>query len=573
MPVPRTLTTAALHDFELEVVAGAWPGDISGEMVFSAPQNVGEMDYAIFDWGGICRLALEPGARGAGAHRFAWQVRSIQTPGKRLWDRRPEQFKPSSVGYASPFGASNASNTAPLPFGGRLYTTWDAGRPVEVHPGTLEYVAEVGHVDSWGGPSMEMPGVLPFILSSAHPVADPDRDCLWSAKLDFVMEPSFGMRPAIVRYDQADGTRVRYWPLDGICFGGSTHTVSQTRDWVILADSGNFKPDPAEMLGGERALHIDEEVAVWMVRKDELDTLASGTPVTPVALMMSPPTGHFYARWEDRDGISVVWEGMDLMDLAFYMKPDDVDVNGDPIDPAMVGLYNMAMAPETIVEVVFDPSSGKAIEQGIFKEDWAFNLQLSALDWSVEGMTSPTLHHVNYQGCRPGNISERAARHYEGRIDRDLVAQETPGSLCSFERGSMELKGRWEYADLGDHITSPAFAPRNAGGDAARSTYAGAEPGGHDGYVVQPVCNDDGFRVELFDAANVAAGPIAVLAGVNRECVPLVLHSAWMPAYDELADAERLRFPDELSDELMASVPNELHDAIREVATECDQLP
>jgi all-trans-8'-apo-beta-carotenal 15,15'-oxygenase len=565
MPVPRTLTTAPLRDFELEVVSGAWPADISGEMVFSAPQNGGEMEYAIFDWGAICRLALEPGTRGAGADRFAWQVRSIQTPGKRLWDRRPDQFTPSGVGYRSPFGAANASNTAPLPFGGRLYTTWDAGRPVELHPGTLEFVAEVGHIDTWGGGSMEMPGVLPFLLSSAHPVADPDRDCLWSAKLDFVMEPSFGMRPAIVRYDQADGTRVRYWPLDGISFGGSTHTVSQTRDWVILADSGNFKPDPAEMLGGERALHIDAEVAVWLVRKDELDTLASGTPVTPIPLTMSPPTGHFYARWEDRDGISVVWEGMDLMDLAFYLKPDDVDVNGDPINPAMVGLYNMAMAPETIVEVVFDPSSGKAIEQGAFKEDWAFNLQLSAMDWSVEGTTSPTLHHVDYQGCRPGNISQRAARHYEDRIE------ETPGALCSFERGSMELKARWEYSNLGDHITSPAFAPRNAGADASRSTYAGSEPGGHDGYVVQPVCNDDGFRVELFDAATVGAGPIAVLAGVNRECVPLVLHSAWMPAHDELVDAERLRFSDELSDELMASVPVELHDAIHEVAAECNQ--
>jgi hypothetical protein len=571
MPTPRTLTTAPHQDFELEVVSGRWPTTISGEMVFSAPQNSGGLDYAIFDWGAICRLSLVPGTRGAGPDRFAWQTRSIQTPGKRLWDRGPEHFTATPIGYRSAFGAANASNTAPLPFGGRLYTTWDAGRPVELHPGTLEYVAEVGHVDSWGGPSLDMPGVLPFLLSSAHPVADPDRDCLWSAKLDFVFEPSFGMRPAVVRYDQSDGTRVRHWPLEGVCFGGSTHTVSQTRDWVILADSGNFKPDPAETLGGERELRIDDEVAVWLIRKDELDALASGTPVTPVALTMAPPTGHFYARWEDRDGISVVWEGMDLMDLAFYLKADDVDVNGQPIDPAAVGLYNMAMAPETIVEVVFEPESGKAIDQGTYKEDWTFNLQLSALDWSVEGMTAPTLHHVNYQGCRPGSISERAARHYEGMIDRDQLTEETPGALCSFERGSMELKARWEYTDLGDHITSPTFAPRNAGTDSSQSAYAGSEPGGHDGYVVQPVCNDDGFRVELFDAADVSAGPIAVLAGTNRECVPLVLHSAWMPAYDELADAERLSFSDELTDERVASVPTELHDFVREVAAECDQ--
>jgi len=268
----------------------------------------------------------------------------------------------------------------------------------------------------------------------------------------------------------------------------------------------------------------------------------------------------------------VVWEGMDLMDLAMYMRPDDTDVNGNPVDPAVVGLYNMAMAPETITEVTFDPNSGKVIEQGIYKDDWTFNLQLSGMDWSVEGMADPTLHHVTYQGCRPGNISARAAKLYEGRIDLDRVREDTPGALASFERGSMELKARWEYPDTSDHITSPTFAPRDVGADASASSYAGAEPGGHDGYVVQPVASDNGFRVDVFDAANVSAGPVATLKGTNSECIPVVLHSAWMPQTSGLADADRLRFSDELSDERMASVPEELRASVREVAEECDQI-
>jgi hypothetical protein len=132
----------------------------------------------------------------------------------------------------------------------------------------------------------------------------------------------------------------------------------------------------------------------------------------------------------------------------------------------------------------------------------------------------------------------------------------------------MELTARWEYPDLGDHITSPTFAPRGA----APGSYVGGEPGGHDGYVVQPVCNDDGFRVEIFDAANVSAGPVATLAGTNRETIPLVLHSAWMPAFHELADAERLRFSDEVDATSLASVPEELHPAVHAVAEECDAL-
>lgn len=567
MPVPSSLTSAPHRDFELEVIAGTWPSDLSGEVVFGSPQQSGALPYAIFDFGAVCRLSLEPGTRGAAPGRFAWQSRTLQTPSKRLYDRHADRFRTGPTGYTSPFGAPNAANTAPLPWGDRLFMTWDAGRPVEVHPDTLEFVAEVGHAASWGGPSIAGSHVLPFLLSSAHPVADPERHCLWSAKLDLVFDPEVGMRPSVVRWDR-EGTTVSHWPLEGIVFGGSVHTVSQTRDWVILCDSGNFKPDMDEMAGGVRTTTIDAEVPVWLIRKDQLESLPSGTPVTPTCFTMAPPTGHFYARWEDAEGISVVWEGMDLMDLALYLRPDDLDVHGNPIDPGVVGLYNMAMAPETICEVVFDPSSGKVLDQGSFRADWAFNLQLSAMDWSTEGMSAPTLHHVSYQGCRPGSISQRAAQLYEGRIDLDLLREETPGALCSFERSSMELRARWEYPDLGDHITSPAFAPRAP----APGRYEGGEPGGHDGYVIQPVANDDGFRVEVFDAAAVGAGPVAVLRGTNRECIPLVLHSAWMPAFTELADADRLRFSDELDADVLAALPHDLQASVLAVARECDEL-
>jgi hypothetical protein len=568
MPTPRSLTTAPHRDFELELVSGEWPADISGEVLYSSPQSLGGLPYRIFDFGAMCRLSLERGVRGAAPGRFAWQSVSIETPGKRLWNHHPDLFSGGPTGYQSPFGPPNSANTAPLPWGDRLFATWDGGRPVELHPGTLEFVAEVGHVDTWGGSSLVMGGVLPFVLSSAHPVADPQRDCLWSVKLDVVLEPDVGMRPSLVRWDRDDGTRVRHWPLEGITFDGSAHTVSQTRDWIILADSGNFKADAGEMFGGERTATIDDEVPVWLIRKEALDGRPPGTPVTPVCFTMSPPSGHYYARWDDTDGISVVWEGMDLMDLGLYLRPDDLDVNGRPVDPALAGLYNTAMAPETITEVLLDPEKGKVIERGLYRDEWTFNLQLSAMDWSTEGMSNPTLHHVDYQGCRPGTISARAADLYDGRVDRGRLREETPGALCSFERGGMVLTARWDYPDTSDHITSPTFAPRSAGSTPGASAHAGSDPGGHDGYVVQPVCNDDGLRIELFDAARVGDGPIATLMGTNKETIPLVLHSAWSPAHDALVDAERLSFSSEFSVEALASLPDELRSTVSQVAAD-----
>jgi hypothetical protein len=570
MPTPDCLTGTQHRDLDLEVVAGTWPADLSGEVLFSAPMISGSVPYGIFDFGCMIRLSLTAGTHGAGEGRFAWRTRGLETPSKRIFDADPGAFTPTPVGYASPYGVPNAANTAPLPWGDRLFATWDGGRPVELHPGTLEFVAEVGHIDQWGGTSMYGDTVLPFLLSSAHPVADPERDGLWTTKLDPVLGDGFALVPSVVWWDRST-SEIRHWPLEGIVFDGSTHTVSQTRDWVIVCDSGNFKPDVGEVLGGERTATIEREVPVWLLRKDDLLARPSGTPVRPVCFTVAPPSGHFYARYDDADGISVVWEGMDLMDLGLYLRPDDLDVLGNPVAPSAVGLYNMAMAPETITEITFDPETGKVHERGRFRDDWTFNLQLSAMDWSTEGMSAPTLHHVAYQGCRPGRISQRAAALYADRIDRAQLQEETPGSLVTYERGSLEVRGRWDYPDTSELITSPTFVPRDPGVGAGASRYGGSDPGGHDGYVVQPVLSDGGLRIEVFDAAKVGAGPVATLMGAGRECVPLLLHSAWMTSVDDLADVERLRFRVELSEARLGALDDAQRSVVAGVADDLDR--
>ena len=81
MPVPASLTTASHRDLELEVVAGTWPEDVSGEVVFSSMENNHGLPYAIFDWGVICRLSLASGTRGAAdaARVSAWNQPQART--------------------------------------------------------------------------------------------------------------------------------------------------------------------------------------------------------------------------------------------------------------------------------------------------------------------------------------------------------------------------------------------------------------------------------------------------------------------------------------------------------------
>ncbi len=555
MPVPTSAVSARHQDLDLRLVEGVWPEGISGDAVFSAPQVATDLPFALFGFGVLCRLSLRPGRHGADPDRFAWRTNVIDTPSQRLHAAAAETFNPGPTGYLSPFGFPNAANTAPLPWDGRLFATWDVGRPVEVDPVSLTFLGDVGSQRSWGPATLPGDSVLPFYFTTAHPVVDPERQCLWTVKQSFNMDGSTQLH--VVHWDGL-GTEVSVWPIsNGVVFG-SSHTVSQTREYLVLADSGNFKADPGEMAGGPRTVTIDDDAAVYLIRKDALLDSPIGTPHEGTPFRVAPTTGHFYACWDDSDGVRVLFEHMDRMDLGFKLQAGDLDALGRPVDPGLVGFYNTAMAPSTISEVLFDPATQQRKVEAHHRDEWSWNLELSAMDWSVAGMESPVLHHVAYQGYRPGAVSQRAVEIYGDRLG-PLPGEDTPGSLVSFRRGSLEVHSRHEYADTGDHITSPAFAPDL---DRAR--------GGQHGWVVLPVLSDEGFRVELFDAADVGRGPVAVLASPNRECVPVMLHSAWMRDDDTPVDCERLRFGDDIPEGVLDSLGPELAAVVDGVVADLD---
>ncbi|WP_067819404.1 carotenoid oxygenase family protein [Actinomadura kijaniata] len=555
MPIPRSiLSKAGMTDLELAVVAGAWPDDITGQFVVSTSDQRTHPVHAFFGDGIMARLALRPGPGGT----FAWRVHLIDTPSVRLRRRRPDLFTAGPVGTGSPWGFVNAANTAPLPWGDRLFATWDAGRPVEVDPVTLAFVAEVGHRDDWR-PALDQ-AVLPLVSSSAHPVIDPERDCMWNVSRDVVSGAV-----SVVRYD-GTGKHVRRWVVENATLPQATHTITQTRDWLVLADTA-YKVDPQEIFGGDRTVANNPDGPVLLVRKDDL--VPGRTTVTCAEFRIAPEVNHFYARYDDADGVEVVMEHTPGVDIGMYLREDDVDAFGRPIDPALRGMYCHGMTPALTTLLRFDPGTGEVTERARARDPrrW-WQAELSAIDWSFPGQLAPTRHHLVFLGFHPEAVNQRALRNYGDRIDRSLFpAEETPAVLASFDREGLKPLAEWTFA-LDDYPTSPAFVPRSpgAGGD----PYAGAAPGGHDGYLVLAVHNDDRFRVEVFDAADVGRGPVAVLAPPHGTTVPFLIHSAWMPrAVPAPEGLDRLRFADDL-DERLDRLDPELVALTREVAAELD---
>ncbi|TDB92195.1 carotenoid oxygenase family protein [Actinomadura sp. 7K534] len=556
MPVPRSiLARQDLADLDLEVIAGTWPDDVRGHFVVSTSDQRTRPLHAFFGDGIMARLSLTAGTDGAPPGRFAWRARVLDTPSVRLRRKRPDLFTAGPVGTSSPWGFVNAANTAPLPWGDRLFATWDAGRPVEVDPVTLRFVAEVGHRDDWK-PAMDQ-AVLPLVSTTAHPVVDPERGCLWSISRDVLTGAV-----SVIAYD-GTGPHVRRWDVEGAVLPQATHTITQTRDWLVLADTA-YKIDPDEVFGGERTTANNPDGPVLLIRKDDL--VPGRETVTCKQFRIAPEVNHFYARYDDSDGVQVVMEHSEGVDIGMYLREDDIDVHGRLVDPALRGMYCHGMTAALTTVLHFDPETGQVRERARAgdPERW-WQAELSAIDWSIEGQTAPTRHHLIYLGFHPEAINQRAIRNYKGRIDPSrFPAEETPAVLVTHDREDLKALSEWTFS-LDDYPTSPSFVPRGRGG----TRYAGTNPGGHEGYLVVAVHNDDRFRIELFDASDVGRGPVAVLAPPNGTTMPFLIHSAWMPEARPAPDLERHRFADDL-DARLDQLPLDLAAAAHEVAAELD---
>lgn len=563
MPIPRSiLDRSGVPDLDLRLTQGSWPDDLGGEIMISTSDLSTAPRHAFFGDGVMARLSLQPGSHGAANGTWAWRSSVIDTPARRLREARPDAFTATALGTRSPFGWSNAANTAPLPWGDRLFATWDAGRPVEIDPVTLGFVADVGHLDDWGS-AMDAP-LFPLVPSTAHPVIDPERNCLWTVALNPMLQ-----QVELIRYSGTGG-RVDRWPVADATVPQSMHTITQTRDWLILADCG-YRVDPNEIFDlGERTVTTFEDEPVYLIRKEAVESTEVGCPVSATAFRVGPEVMHYYAQYDDADGITVLFEHTHNSELAVHVRADDVDAFGRPVDPALAGMYNHPMHPAEVTVLRFDPESGTVTERArMWEPERFYATQLSTMDWSTEGMSDPTVHHLVFTGFRPEAIVGRAIDLYRDRL-LPFPDEEIPPALATLDRQSLKPVAEHVYS-AEDYPTSPAFVPRDAAAPAASgaSRYAGSDPGGHDGYVVVPVLRDDGFRVEVFDAADVSSGPLATLAAPNGETVPFLLHSAWMPrAVASDPSIERLRFADELSADRLAQLPPDLATLAVDVATE-----
>jgi carotenoid cleavage dioxygenase-like enzyme len=201
--VPASVLRARRTELDavpLSVVEGQLPPDLAGHLFVVAPVGTvatGGLPYprptTIMNGDGmVFRVDFGGGA----AHVTSRLVRT--------WDQRADaltheddtlaalRFTTAGIARIGLLGARNFANTAFQPFLGadgkpRLLVTYDAGRPWELDPQTLETITPVGARDEWRASAL---GPLPFplFLSPAHPAFDPATGELFTA--NYVRSPA-----------------------------------------------------------------------------------------------------------------------------------------------------------------------------------------------------------------------------------------------------------------------------------------------------------------------------------------------------------------------------------------------
>ncbi len=608
----------------LDLIEGALPADLAGHLYVASPAGTVDQSPqgALFVGDGmVSRFDLDPGGvklstRLVRGHDFVADELTASDPALAEF-----RFASSGIARLGRLGVRNFSNTAvvPMKFGAeptRIAMTYDAARPVEIDPASLEYVTPIGRRSEWDPEAL--PGaVFPMVLSPAHPFFDPttsefftlnygrgvmnfagtipilallrelprqavdafdklatvfgvDRAYHWllgqirAAALrldmraeDFVVKvlPEFvpDSFTDLVRWDGSGPLeRFRLMLPSGyeVHLAQSVHQIAATRDHIVILETG-FKIGLQSVFNDPLPrTDVFERLARYLLTRPQL-------PYTDFYILSRadldhprlPPTAHgirriecqklrvpleadhFLADYDDSGGRITLHVGHSpATDLSEWIRPYDISAyDKGPIDPDLHGMLAVgAMDVGRLGRYEVEASTGRVLSSRTITDErtcWAVALyagqsintpepqpdRIEQLYWCTEGVF-------------PELLTEFVKDLYLDYPHR-LVALETilemgstgrPSAIHRIDTASMTFADSYVLPD-GVMAGSLQFVPRGAGPT--------------DGYLVGTIYTDAATELWIFDAADLARGPIAKLASPQWK-IGFSLHTAWTPTVE-----------------------------------------
>lgn len=515
-----TLTTNLFYGqgergHRLRVTDGTWPTDIEGSVVVVGPDKRQPGGHWFGAHGLLERIHLTPSHDGA----ITVEHRRVNTPINRIRRWIPWAFRPLAFAEVSPFGVSNFANTNVATIEDRLFLGYDAGRPVEVDAETLDFVSPIGANDEW---HQDVPGLLePLIAVAAHPGVDVDESALYFANYSQMSLPGEKPEAYLARWDLHGA--LQRWRLDGMSSFDSIHDVKVSNNHVVLSDLP-FVIEPDTFRGQQRQLRNQDHTKLWIVAKADLAATPAGGTVRATEVRVPMPSGHLWVDAEETDGhLRVVLQQIPLADLMIRVTHGSRDHrSGGVIDGDYEGWIAQSVQPSVITTVIIDPVSGLVKETSTVADpDRLWGGILVATD-IAHPRARAHLSQLWYAsvGFDPDLVPEEWWRLYQDATDgmvppAELPDVALPGSLARFDLDEMTIAERWEYP-AGTFPSPPTFVPRSGATDP------------DDGYIVCVVHQDGPKELHVFDAGDIAAGPVARASSPTFN-PNLMLHSCWSP--------------------------------------------
>lgn len=503
------------RNHRLTVTEGRWPTDVDGSVLVVGPDKRRAEGHWFGARGLLEKISMAPDRDG----RIWVEHRLIDTPLQRIRRWLPFLFANVAFAEVSPFGVTNLANTAVISIDDRVFVGYDAGRPVEVDPETLDYLTAVGANDEW---LQCAPGVLePLCAVAAHPAADVDEHCLWFVNYSQIAPPDVAAETYLARWD-LDGP-VHRWRVEGMSPFDSIHDIKVTENHLIFSDLP-FVIEPGMFKGEPRQQRNQDHTKLWIVAKADVAATEPGGSVTATEVRIPMPTGHLFADHREVDGLlRVALQHIPLSDLMIAMAADSIShTTGRSIDGQYEGLIAQAVQPSVVGRYEIDPATGQVRSSDLAVDQerlWGGVLLTSDVTRPEARARQRQLWFAS-MGFDPDLIPEEWWALYGEANDgivapAELPAEAVPGSLARIDLESMKVAEVWTYTD-GSFPSPPTFVPRVGSDDP------------DDGYVVVVVHQDGPKEIQIFDASHIEAGPLARASAASFN-PSLLLHSCFVP--------------------------------------------
>ena len=526
---PLSMSTAARRelDVQLQVVAGTLPRDLQGHsftigcvpMSADGPQVVGD--------GIVYRISFDPTVA-------QFTSRLVRTDcflmDEATRDDESLGFQDHTFIRSSPvFGVRNFSNTAFQPIqNGRLIVTYDAGRPWEIDPMTMEVITPVGLLERWHPflpPATPALNFFPLSMTSAHPAYDAEEERTYFVNFAAPVE---GL-------NTAPFTRILWWDGDDepeactlvdaegqpVAIEMACHQMTATDRYIIILDTA-FRLEAETFFGSEFVTRpATPHTVMWLIPKAEL--VDGGQVVAQRAVVPTEGAHAMTLRGDDDDIIEIFIAHQNSFDPSEWIGPDDVvESTGQPVDPEYVGVLVQPADRSLLGKYKINAVTGEVLEGQTFKDpdSWAFVLY--GQDTRQQGDRFGNLYWTTF-GFDPALLTERYLEAYAMHPDRQVALQDLPdkrlpSQLLRFDADGFEVTDRF-VMPLGFIGLSPTFVPRTGGAV-------------DEGYIQVFVVSDSGDEIWIFDSQDLARGPLCRL-GHSELDFAFTLHTTWLPELRE----------------------------------------